>query len=218
MQIIFWAQINLQVCKQFQVGRSDLCHSSLLAGVWSVWSEASGREGATFWKKPFLNSTGWCLLGTVLARAKKPRKTTYSALEMHQSRCFPSSFSEGTLHTHTHPPHHRTPSFSNYSLDDEVNLIHLVTLAKLLAGDSQHQQGEVLNQSWTELDCKHSQREGGSAPLEARGDGSGMLSAGHGASAADTVVSTVSFCLGFVQGLYFAELLCISFLSCNLSL
>lgn len=127
-------------------------------------------------------------------------------------------FRGNTTHTHTHPPHHRTPSFSNYSLDDEVNLIHLVTLAKLLAGDSQHQQGEVLNQSWTALDCKHSQREGGSAPLEARGDGSGMLSAGHGASAADTVVSTVSFCLGFVQGLYFAELLCISFLSCNLSL
>lgn len=215
MQIIFWAQINLQVCKQFQVGRSDLCHSSLLAGVWSVWSEASGREGPTFWKKPFWTAQDDACLEQFWPLQRNQGRPHILLLKCTNPGAFPDHFQR---EHYTPPPHHRTPSFSNNSLDDEVNLIHLVTLVKLLVGDSQHQQGEMLNQSWTELDCKHSQREGGSAPLEARGDSSEMLSAGHGASAADTVGSTVSFCLGFVQGLYFAELLCISFLSCNLSL
>lgn len=169
-------------------------------------------------KNPFLNSTGWCCLGTVPVLAKKPRKTPYSAFTcfyITQSRCFPSSFSEGTLHP---PAHCRAPSFSNCSVEGWADLLHPVTPLKLLLADSHHQRGEMLSQSCTQPDHKHSQGEAAQPRWKREVTAPGMLSAAHGASAADTVVSKASFCLGFVQGFYFAELLCFSFLSCNLSL
>lgn len=117
----------------------------------------------------------------------------------------------------TLPAHRRAPSFSHCSVEGWADLLHPVTPLKLLLADNHHQRGEM-SQSCAQPDRKHSQGEAAQPRWKREVTAPGMLSAAHGASAADTLVSKASFRLGFVQGFYFAELLCFSFLSCNLSL